>query len=35
LGYVGLTGVKHISGSFSPTAIFACAAYIYPQGRVI
>ena len=31
----GFRGVKHISGSFSPTAIFTCAAYIYPQGRVI
>ena len=25
---VGLIGVKYFSGSFSPTAIFACAAYI-------
>ena len=32
---VGLTGVKYFSSSFSPTAIFSCAAYIYPQGRVI
>ena len=32
---VGLTGVKCFSGSFSPTTIFAWAAYIYPQGRVI
>ena len=33
-GSVGLTGVRDFSGSFSPTAIFACAAYIYPHGRL-
>jgi len=31
---VGLTGVRGFSRSFFPTAIFACAAYIYPHNRL-